>query len=86
MSKMIVQSEPYDKVMSDKEGEYLTAAPRLEQCGVDILKVLGITGYTEKNTVAKALEHIRGIKNLPGLVIPVTEVRDIFDMGDTTRD
>lgn len=86
MSKMTIQSEQYGKVMPDKEGEYLTAAPRLEQCGVDILNILGIAGCTKKNTVAKALEHIRGIKNLPGLVIPVAEVRDIFDMGDTTRD
>lgn len=67
----------------EKAGKYLTFALGNEDFGLEILKVREIIGYIETTTVPKMPEHVKGIINLRGQVIPVIDIRSKFNMETT---
>jgi purine-binding chemotaxis protein CheW len=72
-----------DSAVMDKEGKYLTFALGPEEYGLEILKVREIIGYMDITAVPQTPEHIKGVINLRGQVIPVIDLRTKFGM-DTT--
>jgi purine-binding chemotaxis protein CheW len=67
----------------EKEGKYLTFALANEEYGLEILKVREIIGYMEITAVPQTPEHVKGVINLRGQVIPVIELRAKFGMETT---
>jgi purine-binding chemotaxis protein CheW len=71
------------KVVAGKEGKYLTFALAQEEYGLEILKVREIIGYMEITAVPQTPEHVKGVINLRGQVIPVVDLRAKFGMETT---
>ena len=71
-----------------REGKYLTFSLAGEEYGIGILKVKEIIGLMPITPVPKTPEHIRGVINLRGKVIPVVDLRlkfSIRTVADTER-
>ena len=66
--------------MSDREGKYLTFAIADEEYGIGILKIKEIIGMMPITTVPQTPDFIKGVINLRGKVIPVTDLRLRFGM------
>lgn len=64
-------------------GKYLTFELGEEVYGIEILKVQEIIGLMEITAVPKTPDHVRGVINLRGKVIPVLELRLKFGMEST---
>jgi purine-binding chemotaxis protein CheW len=62
-------------------GKYMTFKLASEEYGLEILKVRELIGLMEITRVAKTQEHIRGVINLRGKVIPVVDLGLKFGMG-----
>jgi len=68
------------KVMTDREGKYLTFSMASEEYGIGILKIKEIIGMMSITTVPQTPEFIKGVINLRGKVIPVIDLRLRFGM------
>jgi purine-binding chemotaxis protein CheW len=69
-----------------REGKYLTFAGA-EEYGIGILKVKEIIGLMPITPVPKTPQHMKGVINLRGKVIPVVDLRLRFGMeqAETTE-
>lgn len=61
--------------------EYLTFSLGCEEYALDILNVQEIRSYEEPTRIANAPEHIRGVINLRGTIVPVVDMRIKFHSG-----
>jgi purine-binding chemotaxis protein CheW len=68
------------KIVSDREGKYLTFALAGEEYGISILKVKEIIGLMPITTVPRTPDYVKGVINLRGKVIPVVDFRLKFGM------
>jgi len=68
---------------SHEAGKYLTFKLADEEYGLEILKVKEIIGLMNITKVPRTPDYIRGVINLRGKVIPVTELRVKFNMEST---
>lgn len=66
--------------MADKEGKYLTFTMDKEEYGIGILKIKEIIGMMSITPVPRTPEHVKGVINLRGKVIPVVDLRLRFGM------
>ncbi len=68
-------------------GKFLTFLLKDEEYGLEILKVREILGLMDITTVPQTPEHVKGVVNLRGQVIPVIDLRLKFGMkeGDYDR-
>ena len=80
MSETVSKTEQSGKTMLDREGKYLTFALGPEEYGLEILKVREIIGYMEITAVPQTPQHVKGVINLRGQVIPVIDLRTKFGM------
>ena len=69
-----------------REGKYLTFSLAGEEYGIGILKVKEIIGLMPITPVPRTPEHMKGVINLRGKVIPVVDLRLKFGMerGEST--
>ncbi len=67
-------------VKDSRAGKYLTFFLRDEEYGLEILKVSEIIGMQPITRVPRVPEFVRGVINLRGKVIPITDLRTKFDM------
>ncbi len=65
---------------ADREGKYLTFTLAGEDYGVVILKVKEIIGMMTITTVPQTPSWVKGVINLRGKVIPVTDLRLKFNL------
>ncbi len=65
----------------EREGKYLTFSIDLEEYGISILKVKEIIGMMRITPVPQTPEHVKGVINLRGKVIPVIDLRLRFGMN-----
>lgn len=63
-----------------RAGKYLTFFLSDEEYGLEILKVSEIIGMQPITRVPRVPEFVRGVINLRGKVIPITDLRTKFDM------
>jgi len=65
-----------------KAGKYLTFKLAEEDYGVSLLKVREIIGMMPITSVPRTPAFVKGVINLRGKVIPVTDLRMRFDMDE----
>jgi purine-binding chemotaxis protein CheW len=65
---------------ANRAGKYLTFRLAAEEYGLEILKVREIIGLIDITKVPRTPDHIRGVINLRGKVIPVLDLRTKFGM------
>ncbi|WP_411280666.1 chemotaxis protein CheW [Gemmatimonas sp.] len=63
-----------------RAGKYLTFFLAAEEYGLEILKVSEIIGMQPITRVPRMPEFVRGVINLRGKVIPITDLRSKFGM------
>jgi purine-binding chemotaxis protein CheW len=80
MAELAEKMDPAVKVMSDREGKYLTFTLADEEYGIGILKIKEIIGMMPITTVPQTPEFVKGVINLRGKVIPVIDLRLSFGM------
>ncbi|MGV8057196.1 MAG: chemotaxis protein CheW [Smithellaceae bacterium] len=61
--------------MTDRGGKYLTFSLAGEEYGIGILKVKEIIGLMTITPIPQTPQHIKGVINLRGKVIPVVDLR-----------
>lgn len=66
--------------------EYLTFCLGGEDYGVDILKVQEIRGYETATRLAGAPDHIKGVINLRGVIVPIVDMRIKFGLATAEYD
>lgn len=67
---------------SAKEGKYLTFSLAGEEYGIGILKIKEIIGMMPITSVPQTPEFVKGVINLRGKVIPVTDLRLRFGIEE----
>ena len=70
------------KMLTDKEGKYLTFTLAEEEYGIGILKIKEIIGMMPITSVPRTPEFVKGVINLRGKVIPVIDLRLRFGMKE----
>jgi len=68
------------KVMTQKEGKYLTFNMADEEYGIGILKIKEIIGMMPITSLPQTPPFVKGVINLRGKVIPVIDLRRRFGM------
>jgi len=68
--------------LKTKEGKYLTFSLAGEEYGIGILKVKEIIGLLPVTSVPQAPHFVKGVINLRGKVIPVTDLRLRFGLEE----
>lgn len=61
--------------------EFLAFTLGNEEYGVDILKVQELRGYETCTRIAGAPDHILGVVNLRGTIVPIVDLRIRFGLG-----
>ena len=67
-------------------GKFLTFQLQKEEYGLEILKVREIMGLMDITSVPQTPNHVRGVINLRGQVIPVIDLRLKFGMAEGKDD
>jgi len=57
-----------------------------EEYGIDIQKVQELRGYDTVTRIANAPEHIKGVVNLRGIIVPIVDMRIKFNLGTPAYD
>lgn len=65
-------------------GKYLTFVLQGESYGIDVLRVREIIRHAAITTMPQMPKHVRGVINLRGKIIPVTDLRARFDFASAT--
>jgi purine-binding chemotaxis protein CheW len=66
--------------------EFLAFKLGQEEYGIDIQKVQELRGYDTVTRIANAPEHIKGVVNLRGIIVPIIDMRIKFQLGTPTYD
>lgn len=66
--------------LASEGNQYLTFTLGEEQYGVDILRVQEIKGYAAVTRIPNTPEHIKGVLNLRGTIVPIVDLRTKFGM------
>jgi len=81
MSEALFESTPaVVKAATGLAGKYLTFTLQTESYGIDVLKVREIIRNITITTVPNMPAYIRGVINLRGKIIPVTDLRRRFEL------
>ncbi len=80
MTKASVTMDQAIKAVTVKTGKYLTFTLDDETYGIGILKVKEIIGMLPVTSVPRTPDFVKGVINLRGKVIPVTDLRLKFGM------
>lgn len=79
-------SHPSATASSAKALEFLAFTLGQEEYGIDIQKVQELRGYDTVTRIANAPEHIKGVVNLRGIIVPIIDMRIKFNLGTPTYD
>lgn len=66
--------------------EYLTFRLGNEEYAIDILRVQEIRGYDEATRIANAPSYVKGVINLRGSIVPIVDLRLLFNLSDPAYD
>lgn len=80
---------PYDDSEPEQQTaslEFLTISLGKETYGVNILSVQEIIGIPSISKLPRSPEHVLGVMNLRGMVVPVIDLRKKFNMPDNLRE
>ncbi|MFZ2386972.1 MAG: chemotaxis protein CheW [Polaromonas sp.] len=71
---------------ASKALEFLSFTLGQEEYGIDIQKVQELRGYDAVTRIANAPEHIKGVVNLRGIIVPIIDMRIKFNLGTPSYD
>jgi purine-binding chemotaxis protein CheW len=71
---------------STLDNEVLSFRLAKEEYAISILKVQEIRGYEEPTLLPSAPACIKGIQNLRGSIVPIVDMRILFNLGEPTYD
>ena len=71
-------------LMNDGVLEALAFKLGNEEYGIKILKVQEIRCYESVTRIASAPEHVKGVVNLRGTIVPIVDMRIKFNLGTPT--
>lgn len=80
MTELSEEMDQAVKVVTEREGKYLTLFLDREEYGIGILKIKEIIGMMPITAVPRTPEFVKGVINLRGKVIPVVDLRLRFGM------
>ena len=63
--------------------QYLTFQLAGQTYGVEILRVQEIKGWEKPTRLPHSPEHVQGVINLRGAVVPILDLRRRFGLGET---
>jgi len=66
--------------------EFLAFTLGREEYGIDIQKVQELRGYEAVTHIANAPEHLKGVINLRGTIVPIIDMRIRFSLGTASYD
>jgi purine-binding chemotaxis protein CheW len=66
--------------------EFLAFKLGTEEYGIDILRVQEIRSYEEPTRMANALDFIKGVINLRGVIVPIIDLRMKFNLKQVNYD
>lgn len=75
---MTLQTDGQMEVLSFNLGD--------EEYGIDLLKVQEIRGYDAVTRIANTPEHIKGVVNLRGVIVPIVDMRIQLNLGCPSYD
>ena len=73
-----------NSLMNDGVLEALAFKLGNEEYGIKILQVQEIRGYESVTRIASAPEHVKGVVNLRGTIVPIVDMRIKFKLGEPT--
>jgi len=79
MTEAVIETETASRKLA---GKYLTFTIQGESYGVEVLKVREIIRHLAVTAVPQMPDHICGVINLRGKIIPVMDLRRRFDFPD----
>ena len=82
MTKSTEATQESQQGMEELAGKYLTFELGDESYGLQILKVQEIIKMQEITKVPRTPEYVKGVINLRGKVMPVIDLRRIFEMEE----
>ena len=82
MANQTVESTPTGNLKL--AGKYLTFTLNHESYGIDVLKVREIIRQTPITAMPQMPQHLRGVINLRGKIIPVMDLRLRFNFAEAT--
>ena len=75
--------EASDVESGSNTNQFLTFNVENNEYGVDIMRVMEIRGWTDTTRIPNSPDYMRGVINLRGLVIPIFDLRNRFNQGET---
>ena len=76
----------YTGASNAKVLEFLAFTLGQEEYGIDIQKVQELRGYDTVTRIANAPDHIKGVVNLRGIIVPIIDMRIKFNLGTPSYD
>jgi len=84
MDKTKTQTD-VQEISEEKVTQYLTFILEDEQYAVNVLYVWKVLAYTQITKMPNTPDHVRGVINLHGSVVPVMDLRKKFGMSQTEK-
>ena len=75
-----------DTHKTNQDNEVLSFRLAKEEYAISILKVQEIRGYEEPTMLPNAPACIKGIMNLRGSIVPIVDMRILFNLGEPSYD
>ena len=72
--------------MTDDAGEYLSFRLDATEFGVDILCVQEIMVWSPVTIIPNTPDYLKGVINLRGLIVPIVDLRERFNLGEVEYD
>jgi len=69
--------------MAGDDRQFITFTVAAEEYGVDIMSIREIKGWTPTTSLPEAPEHMRGVIDLRGTIVPIVDLRARFHHGLT---
>ena len=69
--------------MAGDERQFITFTVATEEYGVDIMAIREIKGWTPTTALPEVPEHMRGVIDLRGTIVPIVDLRARFHHGLT---
>ncbi len=66
--------------------EFLAFTLGREEYGIDIQKVQELRSYEAVTRIANAPDHLKGVINLRGIIVPIIDMRIRFSLGEASYD
>lgn len=63
--------------------QFITFTLDSQEYGIDIMVVREIKGWSSTTSIPNAPQHVRGVMNLRGVIVPIFDLRARFGMGLT---